>query len=570
MYDSQVLFNFLRNHRGGPIRSMVVFNFVLEAAIMGSLLILLVLVVRALLRKRIGSRAICLAWLLVSVRLLLPVALPNPLMNDLRPTYSNDVDARPIADQIRVRYTDALQNASRAASYQNGRYQETSLSQFLSDMGGYSYNGWTGHWYLYGYLLGAAGVMAYMICQNILFFRKLRKKRGTALSGEAHRSYLALCEEMKIKPLPVYRTECETTSGYLVGVFRPYIVLSASLGSGDTLLTLRRQLIHYKRKTILRALIRNLCCAFHWFHPLVWIAAYLERRDCEFACDEQMLQGRGASDALALSNLLARAPSTQEAPRLSSLSTLSSQSEKQLKQRINAALGQIEPPKWVRPLFACIALLLTAFAFGTAETHLPEHLAVRINKPADAISLASDHMREFLAFSDADMRNGAFTAENHDGAWRVVFTLQRATAGESTLPYLDRWFPNQDSGSLFWVFHNDRTFITSGRIAAYPPDASLLPTDGSELTHGQAFAIAKAAVISHYALDDRTAKALEEYYSNLYTQHVYASLNDAPYPFWEVAFTALTEENSGFECVVHLDAHTGNAFLFLDTPPGNG
>jgi len=92
---------------------MAVFNFLLEATLVGSLLIILGLIIRRFFRGRLGSRAIYIAWLLVALRLLLPVALPNPMMNEFRPTLSTDLGARPIADQVRVRVQDGLSDFSR-------------------------------------------------------------------------------------------------------------------------------------------------------------------------------------------------------------------------------------------------------------------------------------------------------------------------------------------------------------------------------------------------------------------------------------------------------------------------
>ena len=62
------------------MRSMTVFNFLLEATLWGSALILLLVAARALLRTRLGNRAVYVAWLLVAMRLLMPIALPNPVM----------------------------------------------------------------------------------------------------------------------------------------------------------------------------------------------------------------------------------------------------------------------------------------------------------------------------------------------------------------------------------------------------------------------------------------------------------------------------------------------------------
>ena len=50
------------------MRSAPFYNFLLEASLCGGLMILLMLPVRLLLRKRLGSRAVYFAWLLVALR----------------------------------------------------------------------------------------------------------------------------------------------------------------------------------------------------------------------------------------------------------------------------------------------------------------------------------------------------------------------------------------------------------------------------------------------------------------------------------------------------------------------
>ena len=104
----QKLFTSFHDNRGLPFRSIAVFNWLLEAALMGSILILILVLARRFLRRKVGSRMILFCWLLVAARLLLPVALPNRAMNELRPTLSTDEAARPVADQIRVRVRDAM------------------------------------------------------------------------------------------------------------------------------------------------------------------------------------------------------------------------------------------------------------------------------------------------------------------------------------------------------------------------------------------------------------------------------------------------------------------------------
>ena len=90
------------------MRSMTLFNFLLEATLIGSALVLVMLALRSLLRGRASNRVLYALWLVVALRLLLPISLPNPLMNDLRPTWSTDEAARPVADQIRTRFLDTV------------------------------------------------------------------------------------------------------------------------------------------------------------------------------------------------------------------------------------------------------------------------------------------------------------------------------------------------------------------------------------------------------------------------------------------------------------------------------
>ena len=112
------------------MRAATLFNFLIEAMLTGSVMILLLLVVRRLLRRQLGNRLICLAWLLVAVRLLLPLSFPNPMMNELRPTYSDNLGVRPIADQVRVRSHDALSGLAEAMGGGNVRGTPASRAVF--------------------------------------------------------------------------------------------------------------------------------------------------------------------------------------------------------------------------------------------------------------------------------------------------------------------------------------------------------------------------------------------------------------------------------------------------------
>lgn len=266
------------------MRSVTFYNFLLEAALGGSLLILLLLAARPVARRLAGNRAVYVAWLMVALRLLIPLSLPNPLMNELRPQLSSNYAARPIADQVRVRMLDAVFDVSHFVSGDD----VTELSDNpLYRMGVSLANGQLGSLALIVYLGGAASTLGVLAWRNLRFRQRLHRGRVCELSPEERAAYEALCRQMKVRPLPVWRVR-EIPAPCLAGVLRWHIALPADLAQEDVDLALRHELTHQQQKEPLWNLLRTLCCALHWFNPLVWLAASLSRADGELACDERL------------------------------------------------------------------------------------------------------------------------------------------------------------------------------------------------------------------------------------------------------------------------------------------
>ena len=90
------------------MRTALLYNFLIEANIMASIAILLMMLLRKFLRRPLGNGALCFGWLLVAMRLLLPLSLPNPLINGIRSPFAMDIAIRPIAGQVKVRLHDFL------------------------------------------------------------------------------------------------------------------------------------------------------------------------------------------------------------------------------------------------------------------------------------------------------------------------------------------------------------------------------------------------------------------------------------------------------------------------------
>lgn len=400
------------------MRSMTIFNYLLEATVIGSALILLVIAVRALLRDRLGSRAIYAAWLVVALRLLLPLSLPNPVMDEFRPGLSVDVAARPVADQVRQRVIDAGYDVASLLS----AGESSPLRTFAAQTRG----GYTGKWVLILWIGVAVGVGAWMIAHNLRFLKRVKHDRVRLLDGGELAQFEALCQRYRIAPPPVYYVD-RLSRACLVGIMRPFIALPLDVPKEHISLVLAHELCHRRTHDPFWSLVRNLCCALHWFNPLVWLAAHLSKVDCEMACDDRVTAKLQDIDRLAYANaIVSTAGRGGNAPWLHA--TGATLTGKHLRQRITAIIRCVRGSRWAVAIgsLAAAAVLLVSFATSESEP-LPTvrdipavswtAAAAPLENGDEAIACA----RRFLEspFIGEDTAAYAFTASRSGAQWRV-------------------------------------------------------------------------------------------------------------------------------------------------------
>ncbi|MDE6568435.1 MAG: M56 family metallopeptidase, partial [Lachnospiraceae bacterium] len=62
--------------------------------------------------------------------------------------------------------------------------------------------------------------------------------------------------------------------------------------------------IHKKHGDIWWGYVRNFLLAVYWFYPIVWIAAILSKKDCEYACDSSVMKGMNQKERISYGNSL--------------------------------------------------------------------------------------------------------------------------------------------------------------------------------------------------------------------------------------------------------------------------
>ena len=266
------------------MRTALIYNFLIEANIMASIAIVLMMAIRKFLRRQVGNSAICFGWLLVAVRLLLPVTLPNPWIAFIRSPMAQDAAIRPIAGQVKVRVMDALNDLARNLWDSN----HIPLGNQVEDLAiGVEY-ATVSITLAQVYLLGVIAVLLWFAFSNMRFHRYLRSGRIEEISGKLKEQYEALCAERKVKPVPVYFTD-PLPSACLVGVFRPYIALPLTARPQEAIQVLTHEVCHIKNHDPLWNVLRLLCCAIHWFNPLVWICRSELKLLHEYEADDFVL-----------------------------------------------------------------------------------------------------------------------------------------------------------------------------------------------------------------------------------------------------------------------------------------
>lgn len=282
----------------------------LELTLPMAVVIAVLLAAGPLLGRRFTAKWRYWAWLLIAVRLLLPVGitLPQPVVTLPQPqgefTYPVSreepapTEPAPVGDPIQVvpgaAENDPYQQIETGTTAPTGPSAETPKpaepaitptpagTRSIPVMEAV---GWC--W--------AAGTALFLLWQlgSYLALRAKLSRSRRPLTDEA---ILAVLERESAaaglrKPLQVYTAA--VGSPMIVGAIKPTLLLpEMELSTEQLSLVFRHELIHYRRRDIWYKLLLMLANAIHWFNPMVWLMVHAADRDLELSCDEAVVAGR--------------------------------------------------------------------------------------------------------------------------------------------------------------------------------------------------------------------------------------------------------------------------------------
>lgn len=332
-------------------------------ALGSSLLILLVLALRVLLRNRLSARVRYALWAVVLLRLLIPFQIPVPQApapvlsqrlthyvesEDLYAFCTGQVDIPQELEESMLHSLQPWDVVSASISY-------TSILEIpyypgcdvMTPQGLFHYAFYLplSQALMLLYVVGVGVLGAVLLWSNRRFSRTLRLDRR--LDADC--------------PLPVYVVP-GLSSPCLFGLWRPNIYLPPEVAQDETALrhALAHEYTHFRHRDHIWSALRCLVLVLHWYNPLVWAAAYLSRQDGELACDEGAIRHLGEEERIPYGRTLVSLVA-QRGPRprdVLTCSTTMAQGSRSIRQRI---IRLVKRPHTVKT-----ALFLAASALALA------------------------------------------------------------------------------------------------------------------------------------------------------------------------------------------------------------
>lgn len=307
------------------------FDVVLELSWQAGLIALAVMAVRLLLRRRASRRALCLLWVLVALRLVLPVrfTVESPVSLQAEETPVN-------------RVYHAMQEAGTPAPSETGT--ATAKPSAPSDTAAVipaSPAAETGTLRLFArylpwlWVMGMGGMGAYMLLS--LVWMRLTLRRAEHVRDNVYRC-------------------AQWSTPFVLGIIAPRIYVPESVSPEDLPQVLAHERCHIRRWDHVMKPFAFLLLAVHWFNPVLWASYILLGRDMENACDELALKNADTSRRAAYSRALV---SCAAQPKMAAVCPLAF-GEVAVKERVKNVIHYKKPAVWAAVMVAVAAVIIGA------------------------------------------------------------------------------------------------------------------------------------------------------------------------------------------------------------------
>lgn len=327
------------------------FTSVLEISWQAGLIALAVMAVRPLLR-RAPRRAVCMLWLLVALRLLLPARLTVE-----SPVSLQQPESPPIQAYQELRQQEKV-------------YVSAPPEQRLEMAGPAAAQGFALLDQLPAIWLTGVGCMALYMALSLLRMR-WRLRAAPRIQDNVYR-----CTDW--------------STPFVLGVLAPRIYVPETVSEQDFPQVLAHERCHIRRWDHVWKPLAFLLLAVNWFNPVLWAAYVLLGRDMERACDEMVLKNATPAQRAAYSRALV---SCAAQPKMAAVCPLAF-GEVAVKERVKNVLNYKKPALW-----AVILLVVAAAIIGACLLTKPSYKNVGTLDAEKLFALRTEYVGDNAAVS---------------------------------------------------------------------------------------------------------------------------------------------------------------------------
>ena len=387
----------------------------LQMSFLGTVIILLIVVLRAVLINRLLKKTFLILWWIALIRLLVPFSIKSvtSIYSLLQSIYS---DINPVRTAQTTTFLPIHGNMPEIANgLSEAMVQRTESISILS-------------------VIWLAGLL---LCFGFFAVSYIKCYREFRFSLPVENDILEAWKEKHPLKRSLSIRQTETIAAPLsYGVIRPVILMPKNTEWKNIYqlrYVLEHEYVHIRRLDMLTKLIMIAAVCIHWFNPLVWVMYILFNRDLELSCDETVVRRFGMD----IKSVYATALISMEEKKSGLTPLCNSFSKNAIEERIRAIMKIKKTSKFAVIISAVLVICVTG-GFATSASSLEKKTETAQENGETTVALNEVNIREDESLSSSDVE--WWTAEEYAKWLDEEKEVLQSMIGEKAYTGGDGWF----------------------------------------------------------------------------------------------------------------------------------
>lgn len=387
----------------------------LQMSFLGTVIILLIVVLRAVLINRLPKKTFLILWWIALIRLLVPFSIKSvtSIYSLLQSIYS---DINPVRTAQTTTFLPIHGNMPEIANgLSEAMVQRTESISILS-------------------VIWLAGLL---LCFGFFAVSYIKCYREFRFSLPVENDILEAWKEKHPLKRSLSIRQTETIAAPLsYGVIRPVILMPKNTEWKNIYqlrYVLEHEYVHIRRLDMLTKLIMIAAVCIHWFNPLVWVMYILFNRDLELSCDEIVVRRFGMD----IKSVYATALISMEEKKSGLTPLCNSFSKNAIEERIRAIMKIKKTSKFAVIISAVLVICVTG-GFATSASSLEKKTETAQENGETTVALNEVNIREDESLSSSDVE--WWTAEEYAKWLDEEKEVLQSMIGEKAYTGGDGWF----------------------------------------------------------------------------------------------------------------------------------